>query len=145
MSVNVCLQSGVVKNLALRHGADSKKDELRFTLDQESNGFHLWLPCTSVGATAERLAEQLNEGDAIVITSGQLTYRKRATKSSGEVSRLEILVWAVDRLTESPQVQRSLDRDSEVATPVSSNAPEPKPRRRGYPKAALDHGGFATN
>jgi hypothetical protein len=93
---------------------------------------------------AERLAEQINDGDHIVITSGRLTYRKRSTKL-GEQSRMEILVWAVDRLSESSQEERSGASEGKDIAPESIDAPEPAPastvRKRGYPKVALS-GGF---
>jgi hypothetical protein len=102
MSVNVVIQGGRVANLALRYDT-AGKPELRFTLDQEEHGFHLYLPCCALGSAAERLAEEINDGDHIVITSGKLTYKKRATQKYGEMSRMEILVWTVDVLTKSPQ------------------------------------------
>lgn len=114
MSLNLVVQDGVVKNPALRYSADGKP-ELRFTLQQVDNGFTLYLPCCALGASAEKVAEQINDGDHVVITSGRLTYRKRQTKL-GEQSRLEILVWSVDRLTESAQDERS----GADATPESS-------------------------
>jgi hypothetical protein len=47
--------------------------------------------CCASGAAATRLAETLEDGQHIVVTSGKLCYRKRTTKA-GEQSRLEILV-----------------------------------------------------
>ncbi len=97
MAVNMIVASGRVKAPALRYATDGKA-EYRFTLEQQEGDFCLWLPCFAPGAAAERLHEQLDEGMTIVITSGKLAYKKRSTKS-GEVSRLEILTWAVDVLT----------------------------------------------
>jgi single-stranded DNA-binding protein len=142
MSVNIVVQDGVVKNLALRYGTDGKA-ELRLTLLQVENGFTLYLPCCALGNVAERVAEQINEGDHIVITSGRLTYRKRSTKL-GEQSRMEILVWSVERLSESPQGERSDDAEGGPPSDMENSAPEPKPRRRSYPKQALE-GGFGAN
>ena len=103
MSVNVVIQSGLVKSPALRYDHQSRP-EFRFTLEQRDGDFCLWLPCFTPGAAAERLAGELEDGMSICITSGRLAYKKRTTKS-GEVSRLEILVWAVDRLSASASVE----------------------------------------
>jgi single-stranded DNA-binding protein len=127
MSVNLVLASGIVRSLALKYATDGKP-ELRFTLDQEENGFHLWLPCCAFGATAERLAGDLDDGMAILITSGKLTYKKRQTKL-GEQSRLEILVWAVERFSASPQSDSGTSgiRQEEIVAPGLKRKPK-------YPK-----------
>jgi single-stranded DNA-binding protein len=100
MSINLVVLDGIVKSPALRYATDGKP-EFRFTPQQEENGFHLWLPCCAVGSAAERLASELEDGQQIVITSGKLCYRKRQTKM-GEQSRLEVLVWSVERLSMLP-------------------------------------------
>jgi single-stranded DNA-binding protein len=100
MAVNLVVASGTVMKPALRFDSNAKA-EYRFTLDQQDGDFHLWLPCCASGSAAERLHEQLDEGMRIIITSGRLCYRKRQTQKSGEVSRLEVSVWQVDRLSES--------------------------------------------
>jgi single-stranded DNA-binding protein len=97
MSINLTVQDGVVKSPALRYDSNSKP-ELRFTLVQTERDWPLYLPCTAVGAAAERLASEIEDGQHIIVTSGKLCYRKRQTQKSGEVSRLEILVWSVDVL-----------------------------------------------
>lgn len=132
MSVNLVVQEGIVKNPALRYGADGKP-ECRFTLLQVDNGFTLYLPCCALGNVAERVAEQITEGDHIVITSGRLTYRKRSTKL-GEQSRMEILVWSVERLAESAQEPRSDDAEGDHTSDATPMAPEPKVRKPRYPK-----------
>ncbi len=105
MAVNLVLASGVVKSLALKYDHQSRP-ELRFTLEQRDGEFCLWLPCFTPGAAAERLAGDLEDGMHICITSGRLAYKKRPTKA-GEQARLEILVWSIERLSESPQVERT--------------------------------------
>jgi hypothetical protein len=82
MSVNVTVQSGVMRSPALRYDHQSRP-EFRFTLDQADGEWHLYLPCCAVGATAERLAGDLDDGVAIVITSGKLCYRKRPGSPAG--------------------------------------------------------------
>ena len=96
---------GIVQHPALRYDEHSKP-EFRFTLQQMEKEWPLYLPCFSPGAAGERLASEIDEGDHVVITSGKLAYRKRQTKA-GEVSHLEILVWAVDRLPTSLDVDTS--------------------------------------
>ena len=141
MSVNVLVQDGVVKSLALRYATDGKA-ELRFTLVQTEKDWPLYLPCTAGGATAERLASEIEDGQHIVITSGRLCYRKRTTKA-GEQSRLEILCWSVEVLADSPGAETSpppVD-DSASVEPASRSEAARRPRKRPYPKAALQ-GGF---
>jgi hypothetical protein len=97
--LNLVIASGEVKSPALRYDAHSKP-EFRFTFQQMEKDWPLYLPCFSPGAAGERLAGEVEAGQHILITSGKLAYKKRTTKA-GEVSRLEILVWQVDRLSES--------------------------------------------
>jgi single-stranded DNA-binding protein len=100
ININVVVQSGIVKWPALRYGTDGKP-EFRFVLYRETQNaegqtFPLSIPCCAVSGTAERLATELDEGDFVVVTQGELVYRKRDTKD-GEKSRLEILVWRVQK------------------------------------------------
>ena len=139
MAVNLVVASGIVKSMALRYDAASKP-ELRWTLTQTDGAFSLYLPCCASGAAAERLASAIEDGQHIVITSGRLCYRKRATKT-GEQSRLEILVWQAEVLAastgptqaETPACGSGFDEAA-----CHSEAPEPvpghKPRKRALPK-----------
>jgi hypothetical protein len=100
LNVNVVVQSGLVKWPALRYDPGSRP-EFRFVLYRETQNaddqtFALSIPCCAVSSTAERLASEMDEGDFVVITVGELCYRKRQTRA-GEVSRLEILVWRVQK------------------------------------------------
>ena len=84
MSIKVVVLDGVVKSLALRYDAEAKA-ELRFTLqatDQATDGkpWVSYWPCCASGNSATRLAEMIEDGQHIVVTSGQLCYRKRLTK-----------------------------------------------------------------
>jgi hypothetical protein len=110
MPVNSILLDGVIERLALRYD-DAGRPELRCTVKHTKGEWPLYVPACAVGATAERLAQEVTEGDYILITSGQLCYRKRATKGGGDVSRLELLMWAVEvlRRSESPEDVRSED------------------------------------
>jgi single-stranded DNA-binding protein len=155
MPINMVVADGIVENLSLRYDANGKS-ECRFTLHQEENGFPLFIPCTAVGQAAERLAGDLEDGMHIVITLGKLCYRKRSTAKLGEVSRMEVLVWSVEKLTTSPQDARSVSGEEEDTGPEGETAdhhsanlrndpepmPAPKARRRPYPQQAR-LGGFA--
>jgi hypothetical protein len=143
LNVNVVVQSGIVKWPSLKYGPNGSP-EYRFTLYRETQNaegqtFPLSIPCCAVSGTAERLASETDEGDFIVVTQGELVYRRRDTKD-GEKSRLEILVWRVQK-GESNLVGALV-----VTEPMLEPAPEPPPkvRRRSYPKAALQ-GGFSAN
>jgi hypothetical protein len=111
MAVNVVILDGEVKSLTMKSDAQSKP-ELRFTLAQATGldgtgqPWVSYWPCCASGTTAERLGTELEDGQHIVITSGKLCYRKRATKT-GEVSRMEILVWQVDRLSDGDHAYAS--------------------------------------
>ena len=111
----------------------SSRPELRFTLEQRDGDFCLWLPCFTLGAAAERLAGDLEDGMHICITSGRLTYKKRPTKA-GEQARLEILVWSIERLSESPQVERTDEGKGDSTSNEPSSAPEPTVRKARYKK-----------
>jgi hypothetical protein len=142
MSINMTVQSGVVKSPALRYDSQSRP-EFRFTLVQETEkDWPLYLPCFSPGAAGERLASELEDGMAIIITSGRLSYRKRSTKA-GEVSRLEILVWAADTISPQEPADRSTSgvgaAPQEIVAPGGSGeATVPKKGRPRYPKHLQD-------
>jgi single-stranded DNA-binding protein len=151
LNINAVIQSGIVKWPALRYDA-GPRPEFRFVLYRETQNtdgqtFALSIPCCAVGATAEKLAGELDEGMFVVVTVGELVYRKRQTKH-GEVSRLEILVWRVQMGDASVPNGAVAARSETAETPDPSDPeehrPEPKARRRGYPKAAL-RGGFSEN
>jgi single-stranded DNA-binding protein len=116
MAVNIVVQDGVVKSPTLRYATDGKP-EFRFTLVQQEKDWPLYLPCCAVGAAAERLASEIEDGQHVVISSGKLCYRKRTTKA-GEQSRMEILCWQVDRLSESTG-------PGQADTPERTNGLEP--------------------
>jgi hypothetical protein len=104
MAINLVVLDGVVKSLALKYD-QQLRPELRFTLEQTEHAtdgkpWTLYLPCVAVGSAAERLASEIEDGQHVVISSGKLCYRKRQTKL-GEQSRMEILVWSIDRLSAS--------------------------------------------
>jgi hypothetical protein len=141
LNINVVVQSGIVKWPALRYGSDGRP-EYRFVLYRETQNadgltFPLSIPCCAVSSTAERLASELDEGDFIVVTHGELCYRRRDTKE-GEKSRLEILVWGV-QVGEVAHAEVSAgDRLAPDATanpePEPTMAPPTKVRKPRYPK-----------
>jgi hypothetical protein len=140
MSINLVVIDGVVKSLAMKYDSASKP-ELSFTLVQTDHGVHgqPWVsywPCCASGATAERLAGEIEDGQRIVVTSGKLCYRKRATKS-GEQSRLEILVWQVDRLSVAPAAETSPGAAPDsvsAAAAVHTEAPSASETKKGKPR-----------
>ena len=101
MAVNLVVLDGVVKSLALRFDSQAKP-ELRWTLvatDQGPDGqpWTSYWPCCASGSAATRLAEGIENDQHIILTNAKLCYRKRSTKF-GEQSRMEILVWQVEKL-----------------------------------------------
>jgi hypothetical protein len=132
MAINLVLQDGIVKSLALKYDHQSRP-ELRFTLEQRDGEFCLWLPCCASGSAAERLAAEIEDGQHVVLTSAKLCYRKRQTKA-GEVSRMEILCWSIERLSESPQVARSDVGEYPRQGDAPVRVPDGKVRRPRYPK-----------
>jgi hypothetical protein len=88
--INLVAQSGIVRWPSLKYNAEGQP-EFRFTLAK--SGPYPWsMPCCAIGHTAEKLAGDLDEGMPVLISAAELCYRKRVT-STGEVSRMEILVW----------------------------------------------------
>ena len=145
MSINLVVLDGVVKSLAMKYDSSSKP-ELRFTLQQETGGVNehgqpwvSWWPCCASGPTAERLAGELEDGQHVVITSGKLCYRKRSLKS-GEVSRIEILCWAVEVLSASPGAETSHDgvpngeREEPALPQEDTSVPDGRKGKPRYPK-----------
>jgi hypothetical protein len=114
MAINLVLLDGLVKSPSLRYD-DSGKPELRWTLtqtDKSNESARPWVsywPCCAIGAAAERLAGEIEEGEHIIITSAKLAYRKRASKSGEQQSRLEILVWSIDHLPGEPSPHESTE------------------------------------
>jgi hypothetical protein len=88
--INLVAQSGIVKWPSLKYNAKGQP-EFRFTLAKA--GTYPWsMPCCAIGHTAEKLASDLDEGMAVLISAAELCYRKRLVKGA-EVSRMEVLVW----------------------------------------------------
>jgi single-stranded DNA-binding protein len=144
MSINLVLEDGIVKSLSLKYDSQSRP-ELRWTLVQTEKDWPLYLPCCAVGAAAERLASELEDGQHIVVTSGKLCYRKRDGKA-GPQSRMEILVWAVDRLTSADALTPapSAEPNSTSEEPAlnlgqSGEPPSKKPRKPRYARWKPEH------
>jgi hypothetical protein len=139
MSLNMVVVDGIASHVALRYD-EQAKPELRFTLVQQEKEWPLYLPCFSPGAAGERLASEIDDGSHIVVTSGKLAYKKRSTQK-GEVSRLEILVWSVDRLSGSAPAEHepSPEYNAEGEAPAfnlgHSGAPDGRDERAPASKA----------
>jgi len=103
--VNVVIIDGVVGNLALRFDEQGRA-ECRWTLTHTTIGpngeqwTNYW-PCCALGSAAERLAQTLDEGQHVLVTTGKLCYRKRTVKGVDQ-GRVEVLVWAAEVLTLAP-------------------------------------------
>jgi single-stranded DNA-binding protein len=139
ININVVVQSGIVKWPALRYGTDGKP-EFRFVLYRETQNaegqtFPLSIPCCAVSETAERLATELDEGDFVVVTQGELVYRKRDTKD-GEKSRLEILVWRVQKDNAALATSAVAPLSADHAESEPTTEPPAKVRRPRVPKIA---------
>jgi hypothetical protein len=144
MGINVVLLDGIIKGLSLKYDSQSKP-ELRFTLAQETGHdakgqpWVSYWPCCASGSTAERLVSELEDGQHVVVTSGKLCYRKRSTKT-GEVSRMEILVWQVDRLSTSPAAETSQggvpngEREETALPQEPASVPDAKKGKPRYAK-----------
>jgi hypothetical protein len=127
MSINIVVLDGVASHLALRYDEQSRP-ELRFTLthtDHATDGkpWTSYWPCCAAGSAATRLAEEIEEGMHITLTSAKLCYRKRDGKA-GLQSRMEILVWQVDRVQDDSAAGRSVSGDG------AAEIVEPEPTER---------------
>ena len=140
MSINSVLVDGIVQHPALRYAADGKP-EYRFVLEHvdefDGRRFTLYVSCCASGKAAERLHEALDEGMAIQVTGGKICYRRRQTQQ-GELSRMEIFVWAVKPLAGEAQDERT-DRD-EGDSPSAVEIVQPRgngerlPSKKGKPR-----------
>jgi hypothetical protein len=84
------------------------------------------------------LAGELDDGMSLVITAGELVYRRRDTKE-GERSRLEILVWRAHQLR---MEEGEGDAKGEPAALHHEAARPPRKRPRS---AATLSGGFSEH
>jgi len=109
-----------VAGLAVRGGREARISLHPYPALSKGEWGHrgIGYPCCAVGATAEKLASELDEGMFVVITVGEFCYRKRQTKA-GEMSRLEILVWRVQMGDASPPGAAVAARLDDAATPES--------------------------
>jgi single-stranded DNA-binding protein len=129
---------------------ESGKPELRLVLTVEQDGgFKLYVQVFCYGKDCERLAETLEAGDRVMI-DGKLSWRN-TVKSGVKESRMvvtcygvDVLTPAVDRGSESPPDARAATDATPEASDAEEHRPEQRPRRRSYPKAALQ-GGFAAH
>jgi predicted RNase H-like nuclease len=95
ITINTVLQSGTVKWAALRYDA-SGKPEYRFVLYRETTNadghvFPLSIPCCNPGTTGERLADDLTEGDFIVITA-RYEHEGMIHRVGEEIAQLQRLI-----------------------------------------------------
>jgi hypothetical protein len=137
--INIVVLDGVAQHVALRYDEQSRP-ELRFTLTQVDHAtdgkvWTAYWPCCASGAAATRLAEEIEEGMHIALSSAKLCYRKRDGKA-GLQSRMEILVWQVDRLSgvdhadaSQGAVPNSMSEDAALNS-GQSGEPDATPKRK---------------
>jgi single-stranded DNA-binding protein len=151
--MNVCSVSGrLTWQPELRHQPNGKPElSLRLSVPNgERDGKRFFLPVdvTVFGQACESLAECLEPNDLVELT-GQMTWPKPSRKPGGSAIPA-VVCFGVTKLSgaASTEHERSPEYVSEVASPTetheSATAPPVKPRRRSYPKAALQ-GGFSQN
>jgi hypothetical protein len=149
MSINLVVIDGTVKSLSMKYDSQSRP-ELRFTLEQTDHSADgkVWTsywPCCASGSTAERLAGELEDGQRIVITSGKLVYRKRSTKT-GDQSRIGILVWQIDRLSDvdhahaSPGASDDGESQATALPQEDASVSETKKGKPRYPRWRAEQG-----
>jgi single-stranded DNA-binding protein len=125
----------------------SGKWELSLTLCCDDTGrdgqvYTTYIPVLIYGSQCEPLAESLEPHDLVLVT-GKLSWAKKTTKD-GDKSGLAVTSFNVEVLTKA-EVSPDAATDQELM-PESDppTEPQPKPRRRSYPRAALQ-GGFSPN
>jgi single-stranded DNA-binding protein len=111
--------------------------------------FTTYLPVEISGKFAEISAGDLEPGDEVQI-SGKLKYKSVVDGKTGtKVSKMIISSWGINQripaLTTLAQDERSEEDPSKSMSDEPEHRPEAKPRRRSYPKQALQGGGFSSN
>src|SRR5882724_4566273 len=118
-------------------------------VDEVTNGkvYTTYIPCEIIGKYAEQTSVEVEAGDEVHIT-GQWKYRRTADQTSGaKVSKPVVSSWGVSQRI--PALATPLPPAHEASPEYGGGVDEgalptqaPRaPRRRPYPKAALD-GGF---
>ena len=147
--MNVSHYSGRISNrgVELRYQA-SGKPELSFLLlvpngERDGKRFTLPVGVTVYGHMCEDLAASLEPNDLVELT-GQNTWPNSATKRGGAAIPA-VVCFGVTRLAEAAMGERSAEAGTLASNPEPVATPASKPpRRRPYPRAALQ-GGFSEN
>jgi single-stranded DNA-binding protein len=143
--LNTVVLTGTINRVGLGW-LSSGKPELRLglTIAQEG-GFQLYVQVFCYGQQCERLAETLEVGMWVML-DGKLSWRS-TTKDGVKESKMIVTTFGVEILTppSEPVATRSDDAEGDTSHDEPAHRPEPKPRRRGYPKQALEGGGFSSN
>jgi single-stranded DNA-binding protein len=143
--INKVLVSGTINRIGLGWLSNGKPElQLNLSLTQDG-GFTLYLQVCVYGKDCERLAETLEVGMWVMI-DGKLSWRT-SIKGGVKESKMVVTTFGVDILTppSEPVATRSDDAEGDTSHDEPAHRPEPKPRRRGYPKQALQDGGFSSN
>jgi single-stranded DNA-binding protein len=137
--VNKAIIGGVISSYGVRLSyTQASKPQLGFQLDIEESGFHPFVPCQIVGAQTETLAETLEPGDYCLV-EGKVSWSKAQNK-------LLIVAFGVERLSQADTLTTSphSEANASSAEPELNHEAVRRPRRRPYPKAALE-GSFQPN
>ena len=94
------------------------------------------------GAQCESLAESLEPHDVVLVT-GKLSWTKKTTKD-GEKSGLAVTTFGVEVLVKAEGPDKATVAAERIPADEPTPEPQPKVRRRSYPKAALQ-GRFSQN
>jgi hypothetical protein len=139
-AVNKAIISGEVSSYGPKISwTESGKPQTAFTLVLDKAGYKTFIPCLCVGAKAPEVAETIARGDYLMV-EGALSWKAGRTKETG---KLQVVCFDVERLPTSASVDHDASPEygsgSDEAQ-LNHEAPR-RPRKRPYPKAALQ-GGF---
>jgi single-stranded DNA-binding protein len=136
--VNRVLLTGTISKLGLSW-LSSGKPELRLDLTvAQAPPFKLYCQVFVYGKDAEHLAETLEAGTRVLI-DGKLSWRS-TTKAGVKESKMVVSCYGVEILTlpgETVAVQVDAAEGDATADELEPSR-EPRPRKRPYPKAALE-------
>jgi single-stranded DNA-binding protein len=110
--------------------------------------FTTWIGAEISGKFAEATAAEVEPGDEVML-SGKLKYKSVVDAKTGvKMSKLIISSWGIQQRRSGPstlpQDETSMSGEGDSTSTEHETRPESQPRRRGYPKQALQ-GGFAPH
>jgi len=131
--VNKAMIGGTISDYGVRLSyTPASKPQLSFSVDIIEGDYHVYVPCQIVGHNAEPLAETLEAGMYVVV-DGKLSWKK-------DQQKLQVTAFGVERITTAGTTPHEpspeYGRGSEPAEFNLGHAR--RPRKRPYPKAALE-------